>query len=132
MEQNQLTDYGVKPNFHLAVLLKRSHTTADNKPIPFSGIFDMQTEAGFVHDFEQGARRLFRLGKPEDEAIYFDGKTDLVSGLNGEGERIRKKVDKEKLGELVQDGCLSKLFDVDTEVGEKPLEGSEPFEPTEA
>ncbi|SPO03472.1 uncharacterized protein DNG_06155 [Cephalotrichum gorgonifer] len=131
MEQNKLTDYGVKPHFHLAVLLKRSHSQTDPaKPISFSGVFDMQAEAGFIHDFEQGARRLFRLGRQEDEAIYFDGETDRVTGR--EGAKISQRVDKERLGELLEGDHLSKLLDGDEAVGEKMLEGLEPLEPSGA
>lgn len=90
----------------------------------------MQTEAGFIYDFEQGARRLFRLGKPEDEEIYFDSKTDLISGQ--QGERISKMIDKEKLGELVHNDRLNALLEMNTAMGVEALEGLEPFEPTEA
>jgi len=132
-EQNKLQDYGVKPHFHLAVLLKRSHTKSDNKPIPFRGVFDMQIEAGFSHDFQEGARRLFRLGKPEDEAVYFDpGREDMVAGLQGQGEAISKRVNKERMGDLVQGDHLSSLLVAQgAEAGSKgtALEGLEPMEP---
>ncbi|KAL7803581.1 hypothetical protein V8C44DRAFT_343877 [Trichoderma aethiopicum] len=114
-EQNQLNDYGVKPQFHIAVLLQRQHTKADNKPISFKGVFDMRVEAGFSHDFEEMRRRMFRRGKPEDEAIYYDpGMIDQVHGRNGVGDRLRAKINKNNLGELMggPDGnWLSGLID---------------------
>ncbi|KAI2615578.1 hypothetical protein GGS26DRAFT_597166 [Hypomontagnella submonticulosa] len=113
-EQNELQKFGVKPQFHIAVLLKRQHTKAGN-PISFSGIFDMRTEAGFIHDFEEKRRRIFRLGKPEDEAMYYHpDMDDQLYGLNNAGEAIRSKIDKENLGKLIggPDGLwLSSLID---------------------
>ncbi|PTB62990.1 hypothetical protein BBK36DRAFT_23295 [Trichoderma citrinoviride] len=101
-EQNHLDDYGVKPQFHIAVLLKRQHTKNDNKPVSFKGVFDMRVEAGFRVDFEQLRRRMFRGGKPEDEAIYYDpNMDDQVHGRNSVGERLRAKIDKNNLGELM-------------------------------
>lgn len=113
---NMLLDgrFGVQPQFHLAVLIKRQHTEA-GKPIPFSSVFDMRTEAGFIHDFQERRRRLFRLGKPEDEAInYHPDMEDQVQGSNGSGDRLLAKIDKENLGKLIggPDGnWLSGLID---------------------
>ncbi|KAI9773357.1 MAG: hypothetical protein M1840_007572 [Geoglossum simile] len=127
-EQNDLQKYGVKPHFHIAVLLERSHTEADNKPISFSGVFDMRIEAGLLYDFESGIRRAFRLGRPEDEAIYYDPNApDQMFGLEGEGARIKERVKKDNLGELMEKGHLSKLLDP-----EGTLSGLEPIAPKKA
>lgn len=75
----------------------------------------MRTEAGFIHDFEEKRRRIFRLGKPEDEAMYYHpDMDDQLYGLNNAGEAIRSKIDKENLGKLIggPDGLwLSSLID---------------------
>ncbi|KAI0439693.1 hypothetical protein F4803DRAFT_553847 [Xylaria telfairii] len=98
-EQNNLQRYGVKPNFHIAVLVKRSHTTA-NKSITFKAIFDIRIDAGLSHDLEQRCRRAFRLWKPEDEPMYYDpAMKNQVGGPEGSGEAIYKKAKKDSLGE---------------------------------
>lgn len=119
--------FGVQPQFHVAVLLKRRHTE-DGKPIPFKGLFDMKTEAGFVHDFHQKRRRIFRLGKPEDEAVYYDpSMDDQFNGVGGTAEALKSKVDKENLGKLIGGPggtWLSALIDP---TGNLP--GMEPIQP---
>ncbi|KAK5991371.1 hypothetical protein PT974_09652 [Cladobotryum mycophilum] len=117
-EQNKLQMYGVKPYFHLAVLIERSHTK-DNQPISFSAVFDMRIQAGFWHDFEEERRRFFRLGKPEDDPVYFHPSTqDQVGGINRAGQKILHKVNKERLGDLAEGDHLSKLID---EAGLQPM-----------
>ncbi|KAI2472222.1 hypothetical protein F4781DRAFT_7745 [Annulohypoxylon bovei var. microspora] len=112
-EQNDLQKYGVKPHFYLAILLKRNYTTADKKPISFSGVFDMKIEAGSKHNITNGVRRAFRLGKPEDEAMYYSGNPESkvqVGGIENEGETIEAKVTKNELGKYMVKGELSKLL----------------------
>lgn len=110
------------------MLIKRQHKKADNEPISFSGEFDMRVEAGFIHDFEERRRRIFRLGKPEDKAIYYDPKMeDQIHGLNSDGEKLRAKVKKEHLGELIggpNGNWLSALIDPTGN-----LSGLEPMQP---
>ncbi|KAL6795509.1 hypothetical protein J3E68DRAFT_404480 [Trichoderma sp. SZMC 28012] len=123
-EQNKLENYGVMPNFHLAVLLERSHH--EDRAISFKAEFDMRTEAGFMHDFEQGLRRAFRRRKPEDDPVYFDpskGKPD-VYGVAGVGEQLLESIDIDNLGALAEGKLLSKLID---SVGGS-LPGLEPME----
>ncbi|KAF4545352.1 uncharacterized protein LTHEOB_5185 [Lasiodiplodia theobromae] len=114
LEQNELQKYGVRPEFHLAVLVKRQHDK-DGKPIPFSGMFDMRVEAGFIHDFEDARRRFFRGGKPEDEAVYYDPNMEVqTGGRNNAGEKLKSRVKEDNLGELIggPDGnWLSALID---------------------
>ena len=91
----------------------------------------MRVEAGFVHDFRESRRRFFRLGKPEDEAIYYDpNMEDQIYGLNGAGEKLKTKVKKENLGELIggTDGnWLSAFIDPTGD-----LSGLEPMQPSAA
>lgn len=109
-EQNQLQKYGVQPNFHLAVLLGRLHDKEN--AISFKARFDMQIEAGFIHDFEQGLRRAFRLQKPEDDPVYFDpSKEPDVHGAAGIGQKLLEKIDLDNLGALAEGNMLSKLLD---------------------
>jgi hypothetical protein len=102
-EQNDLQKFGVKPHFHLAILLSRSHNE-QNKPITFSAVLDMRIEAGFMHDINQGVRRAFRLRKPEDAPIYFDPSRvePQVHGLQEKGASLLEKVKKNKLGDLAE------------------------------
>ncbi|KAI1102143.1 hypothetical protein F4804DRAFT_313987 [Jackrogersella minutella] len=126
-EQNGLQKYGVKPYFHIAVLLKRSHTKT-NEPITFKGIFDMRVEAGFIHDFNEGRRRAFRLGRPEDDPVYYDPTLDdQVGGIQGSGQALLKKVKKDNLGDLARGQRLSSLLDPNG-----TLSGLEPLEPKKA
>ncbi|KAL6696675.1 hypothetical protein J3F84DRAFT_304982 [Trichoderma pleuroticola] len=112
-EQNDLQTFGVKPHFYLAVLLTRNHTAADNTPITFSGIYDMRIEAGSFHDIRRGVRRAFRLGRPQDEAIYYNPDPtleDQVGGLEGEGLKIKEKITKNNLVKFREKGELAKLL----------------------
>ncbi|KAL6867030.1 hypothetical protein J3F83DRAFT_103199 [Trichoderma novae-zelandiae] len=109
-EQNKLQEYGVQPNFHLAVLLERSHDE-EEKPIPFKAMFEMQIEAGFMHDLKQGLRRVFRLRKPEDDPVYFDpSREPSVRGLAGIGQKLLQEIDIDNLGVLAEGKMLSKLL----------------------
>ncbi|KAK4099056.1 hypothetical protein N658DRAFT_517658 [Parathielavia hyrcaniae] len=127
-EQNKLTKYGVNPHFHVAVLLKREHTKADNKAISFSGVFDMRIEAGLIHDFNNGIRRAFRLGKPEDEAIYYDpNQSAQTGGFEGVGQELKANVEENNLGKLAGKGGLSRLLDP-----KQILSGLEPMAPSGA
>ncbi|KAL7896756.1 hypothetical protein HDV63DRAFT_378424 [Trichoderma sp. SZMC 28014] len=111
-EQNQLANTGIEPHFHLAILVKRQHD-ANNEPIPFSAVLDMELEAGFAHDFKQGIRRLFRLMKPEDDPIYFDpSKQPQVRGLDGVGEKMLQKIQVDNLGALAERGKLTSLVEI--------------------
>lgn len=110
-EQNKKQNYGIQPYFHIAVLLDRSHTTA-GEPITFKAVYDMEIEAGFRHGIEQGIRRIFRLGKPEDEPIYFDPSAQPIG--RGKGFKILQKIEtdyKDRLGDLAEDDLLTKLLD---------------------
>lgn len=109
-EQNHLQNYGVEPYFHVAAVVKRRLDSNGNQ-IPFRGIFDMHVHAGFAHDFDQGLRRMFRLKKPEDEAIYFDPSRPepVANGRSGEGARMLEKIDLNNMGELAQPGRLTKV-----------------------
>ncbi|QYS93799.1 hypothetical protein H0G86_001167 [Trichoderma simmonsii] len=111
-EQNELQKYGILPNFHLAVLLERSHHEG-NAAIPFQAEFDMWTEAGFMHDFEQGLRRAFRLLRPEDDPVYFDPSKEKpdVYGVAGVGEKLLENIRTDNLGALRKGMLLSKLID---------------------
>ena len=106
--------FGIKPHFYVAVLLKRNYTTGDTPhPISFSGVFDLRIEAGFMNDLRDGMRRAFRLGRAEDEAVYYTGdphKEDQTGGIENEGVSIRAKVDKNNLGKYRDQGELSKLL----------------------
>lgn len=127
IEQNELQQFGVEPFFYLAVLLDRSHDT-NNNPVTFRCIFDMKIEAGFLHDFEQGLRRIFRLNKPEDDPLYFDpSKTEPeVHGLEGEGARLLKRIQPDSLGDLAQGYELTKLLETE---GTELLSGLGPLSP---
>ncbi|PKK51115.1 hypothetical protein CI102_5915 [Trichoderma harzianum] len=100
-EQNKLQNYGVMPNFHLAVLVERSRH--HGKAISFKAEFDLQAEAGSRHDFKQCLRRAYRLLRPEDDPVYFDPSKEKpdVNGVGG--------VD--NLGALAEGKLLSKLID---------------------
>ncbi|UKZ47107.1 hypothetical protein TrVGV298_001321 [Trichoderma virens] len=109
-EQNEQQEYGVMPNFHLAVLLKRSHD--EDRAIPFKAKFEMRTEAGSRYDFEQGLRRVFRGLKPEDDPVYFDPSRDPdVNGVAGVGQRLFESIQIDNLGALAEGQFLSKLVD---------------------
>lgn len=68
-EQNNVQRYGVKPTFHLAALVKRSPQEGP-KSSTFTANFDMQVEAGLMHDFNEGHHRIFRLKRPEDDPLF--------------------------------------------------------------
>ncbi|UKZ73680.1 hypothetical protein TrVFT333_001330 [Trichoderma virens FT-333] len=110
-EQNKLENYGVLPNFHLAVLIKRSHD--GDRPISFRAEFDMWTEAGFKHDFEQGLRRAFRRLRPADDPVYFDPSKEKpdVYGVAGVGQKLLESIKIDNLGALAEGKELSKLID---------------------
>ncbi|KAL6814016.1 hypothetical protein V8C40DRAFT_255775 [Trichoderma camerunense] len=107
-EQNNQQDYGIMPNFHLAVLLRRSHD--GDRPISFKAEFDMRAEAGFRHDFEQGLRRAFRSLRPEDDPVYFDPSKEQPDAY-GVGVKLLESVQVDNLGALAEGMLLSKLID---------------------
>ncbi|OPB38163.1 hypothetical protein A0O28_0012670 [Trichoderma guizhouense] len=122
-EQNKLQDYGVMPNFHLAVLLERSHH--HGKAISFKAEFDLQAEAGISYDIEEGLRRVYRLLRPEDDPVYFDPSKEKpdVNGVGGVGEKLLRSIKIDNLGALAEGQLLSKL--IDSAGG--PLAGLEPM-----
>jgi len=69
LEQNAKQNDGVSPDFRVAVLLERAVHQDGSQP-QFIGTLDLETEAGLLEDFRQGARRLF--GLPEDDDVIFD------------------------------------------------------------
>ncbi|KAL6807932.1 hypothetical protein GGI42DRAFT_319303 [Trichoderma sp. SZMC 28013] len=109
-EQNKQQNYGVMPNFHLAVLVERSRL--HGKAISFKAEFDMRAEAGFRHDIEQGLRRAFRLLRPEDDPVYFDPSKEKpdVNGVGGVGEKLLKNIEIDNLGALAEGQLLTKLI----------------------
>ncbi|PNP52251.1 hypothetical protein THARTR1_07460 [Trichoderma harzianum] len=106
-EQNNQQDYGVMPNFHLAVLLQRSHD--GDRPLSFRAIFDMRAEAGFRHDIEQGLRRAFRGLRPEDDPVYFDPSKEKPDAY-GVGVKLLESIQVDNLGALAEGMLLSKLI----------------------
>ncbi|KAJ4864718.1 hypothetical protein T069G_01248 [Trichoderma breve] len=110
-EQNELQNYGVMPNFHLAVLVERSHH--HGKAISFKAEFDLQAEAGSIHDFKQCLRRAYRLLRPEDDPVYFDPSKEKpdVNGVGGVGEKLLESITIDNLGALTEGKLLSKLID---------------------
>ncbi|KAL7933622.1 hypothetical protein V8C35DRAFT_327589 [Trichoderma chlorosporum] len=123
-QQNELQNYGVMPQFHLAILLERSHH--EGKAIPFKAVFDMWAEAGFKHDFRQGLRRAFRVLRPEDDPVYFDPsmETPAVNGVAGVGERLLKSIQIDNLGALADGVMLRQLI----KSAEGSLAGLEPMQ----
>ncbi|KKO99225.1 hypothetical protein THAR02_08679, partial [Trichoderma harzianum] len=107
-KQNNQQDYGVMPNFHLVVLLKRSHD--GDRAISFKAKFDMRAEACFKHDFIQGARRAFRRLKPEDDPVYFDPSKEKPDAY-GVGVKLLESIQVDNLGALAEGMLLSKLID---------------------
>ncbi|KAL6698004.1 hypothetical protein J3F84DRAFT_406350 [Trichoderma pleuroticola] len=107
-EQNNQQEYGVMPNFHLAVLLQRSHD--GDRPLSFRAIFDMRAEAGFRHDIEQGLRRAFRGLRPEDDPVYFDPSKEKPDAY-GVGVKLLESIQVDNLGALAEGMLLSKLID---------------------
>jgi hypothetical protein len=88
----------------------------------------MRIEAGFVHDFNDGIRRAFRLGRPEDEAIYYDpNKGVQEGGFDGTAQRLMASVEPNNLGKLMGKGDLSELLDP-----QGILSGLEPMAPKKA
>lgn len=110
-EQNSMQRYGVKPNFHLAALVKRSPQEGPESSI-FTACFDMRAEAGFMHNFNEGYRRVFRLKRPEDYPLLFDPeRTLLMNGVNGTGKALLERIQIDNLGALADGEMLSKLVD---------------------
>ena len=100
LEQNDLLEEGVEPDFQVAILLKREKDAATSY---FDCQFAMRIEGGFAHDAEQKTKRFFRFGKPEDEPILLDANRDpqfegeygealLAMVKNGDGLNNMKKL----------------------------------------
>ena len=119
LEQNASQGFGVEPDFHVAMLLKRSNDSSGN-PVRFKSTCDVRLDAGFQHNFEQRVRRIFRLGKPEDESYYYDpNRLDDFRGADGT--RIMQNIDTDNLGRLAEQDMLVGLL------GDAP--GLQPMEP---
>lgn len=103
--------YGVKPNFHVAALVKRSPQEGPESST-FTANFDMQVEVGLMHDFNEGHRRIFRLEWPEDDPLFFDPERILmVNGVDGTGRALLTRIQIDNLGALAEGEMMSKLVD---------------------
>jgi len=92
LEENAKQRDGVSPDFRIAVLLERAVHEDRSQP-QFIGTLELETEAGLLEDFRQGARRLF--GLPEDDDIIFD--PTLPGQANGTvGKAILKAIEQYK------------------------------------
>jgi hypothetical protein len=110
LEQNKLQNSGVKPNLLVAMLLNRNtHPNGDG--IPFAMSFDLRLGAGFWYDLKQGVLRFFRMGKLEDENVYFNPSLPPKS-RGKEAKRMMEMVDRENLGDLCIDDMLVGLTKV--------------------
>ncbi|KAK7701803.1 hypothetical protein SLS57_011608, partial [Botryosphaeria dothidea] len=110
-EQNSVQRYGVKPNFHVAALVKRSPQEGPESST-FTANFDMQVKAGLMHDFNEGHRRIFRLEWPEDDPLFFDPERILmVNGVDGTGRALLTRIQIDNLGALAEGEMMSKLVD---------------------
>jgi hypothetical protein len=109
-QQNHVQDYGVEPDFQVAILLKRD-LDSEGKQVPFMGTFEMRVQAGTMEDFYQGVKRFFWPRRLKDKPLYFDPnrafeshgpnkdkyKEDIEKKVNvGSEEDVNKKGDAEK------------------------------------
>ncbi|KAN0069352.1 hypothetical protein V8E54_012367 [Elaphomyces granulatus] len=110
LEQNAKQNDGVTPDFRIAVLLQRAVHQDGSQP-QFIGTLDLETEAGLLEDFRQGARRVF--GLPEDDDVIFD--PTLPGQAYGTiGEALLKAVEqyKDNMAVLADDEQLAGLCSV--------------------
>ncbi|KAJ8130631.1 hypothetical protein O1611_g2994 [Lasiodiplodia mahajangana] len=126
-EQNNLTKYYTSLAFlsWYELLIASFPVLLGNKPISFTGIFDMRIEAGSIHDIRDGVRRAFRLNKPEDEAMHYH---PSLKTQRGQGwEEFMTNVEEDNLGELKSSEGLIRVLDP-----QRLLPGLEPMIPSRA
>ncbi|KAH6684659.1 hypothetical protein B0J14DRAFT_573342 [Halenospora varia] len=109
-QQNRIQNYGIEPNFQVAILLKRDVDNEGNH-IPFMGTFEMRVQAGMMEDFLQGIKRFFWPHRIADEPLYFD--PNRPTEANGpDSEKWKEEIDTDNLGKYATGIKLTALSEV--------------------